>query len=310
MQSRELSLILKVTLKTWIRNHKRIRKIARTTAFFLEFLDREASYFLTDLRETLSRRKDELIPPKRMRVRIGTPEISEFEKGGEDFLRLLIDLCGVKPNERVLDVGCGAGKMARPLARYLNEQGSYEGFDIVPELIAWDKKAFGKHFPNFRFQQADVYNKEYNPKGKFKASEYKFPYESKSFDFVFLISVFTHMLTEDVENYFSEISRVLKPKGRCLISCFLLNPNSLKMIEDKKASLDFKYRTDGYRTVRKDIPEAAVAYEEETMKKLFEKNSLKIVEPMLYGWWSTGQSSMPQMRFQDIMVAIKQTNPY
>ena len=68
-------------------------------------------------------------------------------------------------------------------------------------------------FPNFHFTWADVFNGYYNPKGKSKPHEYKLPYESDSFDLVIAYSVFTHMLRDETENYFSEISRVLKHGG-------------------------------------------------------------------------------------------------
>ena len=55
-----------------------------------------------------------------------------------------------------------------------------------------------------------------------------FPCADNSFDLVFLTSVFTHMFAGDVENYLSEISRVLKPGGKCLITWFLLDEVSRK----------------------------------------------------------------------------------
>lgn len=75
-------------------------------------------------------------------------------------------------------------------------------------------------YPNFNFQLADIYNKMYNPQGKYKASDYKFPYANETFDFVFLTSVFTHLLPQDMERYLSEIARVLKKNGRCFITFF------------------------------------------------------------------------------------------
>ena len=47
----------------------------------------------------------------------------------------------------VLDVGCGIGRMAIPLARYLNTDGKYEGFDIIPENIAWCQRAITPRYP-------------------------------------------------------------------------------------------------------------------------------------------------------------------
>jgi len=163
--------------------------------------------------------RDGLTPPKRM-IFVGD---GEFKKVGEVFLQYFIQFGELKPNERVLDVGCGIGRMAVPLTTYLEERANYEGFDIVADGINWCRNNISSKFPNFHFQLADVFNKNYNPNGQHKASEYKFPYENESFDFIFLTSVFTHILPQDLKNYFSEISRVLKRNGRCLITFFLLN---------------------------------------------------------------------------------------
>jgi len=97
--------------------------------------------------------------------------------------------------------------MAVPLTRYLNEKGSYEGFDIWVEAINWTAKNITPRFPNFHFKFIDVQNKRYNPKGKLRAARLEFPYQNESSDFVFLTSVFTHMLPKDLENYLSEIAR-------------------------------------------------------------------------------------------------------
>ena len=133
---------------------------------------------------------ERLVPPTDL-MHVGG---GDFEKIGKEILQTLIEIGGLKPNERVLDVGCGVGRAAIPLTNFMKDNGSYEGFDIVPKEIKWCQKNISRRFPNFRFQLADVYNKAYNPYGKYKASDYKFPYEDESFDFVFLTSVFTHLL--------------------------------------------------------------------------------------------------------------------
>lgn len=173
-----------------------------------------------------------------------------------------------------MDVGCGVGRMAMPLAKYLNDKGSYKGFDIAPRAVNWCKAKIAKNLPNFDFDLADIYNAQYNPNGSYKVSEYKFPYDDLAFDFVFLTSVFTHMLPAGVENYFSEISRVLKPKGRCLITFFLINPESAGLIDLKKSTQEFIYDCTIYRTVDKNKPEVAVAYAEDYIRGLFSKNGL------------------------------------
>ena len=257
-------------------------------------------YFPVDTIDLLLGRRDNLTPPKGM-IFVGG---GDFKKTGEELLRYFIELGGLEPNERVLDVGCGIGRMAVPLTKYLHKRGSYEGFDIVPVGINWCRKKISFKYPNFHFQLADVFNKTYNPKGKYKASEYKFPYENESFDFVFLISVFTHMLPQDMENYLYEITRVLKRNGRCLITFFLLNKESLQLININtgKSTLDFKYKFGKYRTIDTNTPEDAVCYDEAFVLDLYEKYGLKIKRSIYYGSWC-GRSNF--LSYQDIIIASK-----
>ena len=172
---------------------------------------------------------DKILPPKELAAFIGH---SDFEVGGKDFVRELIEFGKLKPNETILDVGCGIGRAAIPLTEYLTN-GIYEGFDIAEFCINWCQSKITSKYPNFKFKWANIFNSIYNYKGKEKADKYKFPYNDNTFDFVFLNSVFTHMLSKDVENYLSEISRVLKKDGRCFISYFLLDSiSSSLMIND------------------------------------------------------------------------------
>ncbi len=136
------------------------------------------------------------------------------------FRILTADVGGLKPHERVLDAGCGLGRMAVPLMPYLREPGAYDGFDISPEGIAWCQQHITGRRPNFNFQVADIRNTQYNPKGKHQASDYRFPYEDQSFDLVFMASVCTHLMPDEIRQYLSEASRVLNTGGRCVISYF------------------------------------------------------------------------------------------
>lgn len=242
--------------------------------------------------------KDVLIPPFNL-IRIGG---GDFIAIGEEFVRLFIEYAHLKPQETVLDVGCGVGRMAIPLTRYLSKEGRYEGFDIDPEMIEWCQKILTPRFPNFHFQVADVHSEVYNPQGKYKASEYRFPYPDNSFDFIYLTSVFTHMLPADIERYLAEITRVMKPDGRCLITYFLLNPESSGLIEAGKSALDFKYRVSECLTTHPDNPEEALAYEDEKIRQRHAAAGLHICEPVYYGAWC-GRSQY--LSYQDIVLSTK-----
>jgi SAM-dependent methyltransferase len=253
----------------------------------------------TDILDSMLGRRKPLTPPKG-RIFFGG---GDFDKIGEEYFRYFVELGDLKPDERVLDVGCGIGRMAVPLTGYLDDQGSYEGFDVFLEGIRWCQENITPKYPNFRFRVADIRNKEYNPGGSFAASEYEFPYEDESFDFVLLTSVFTHLLPDEVENYLSEIRRVLAPGGRCLASFFLLNEESLDSIRSGESTINFRHDFGEYRTKDRDTPEAAIAYPEDYIRSLYAERGLGIVEPIHYGSWPGRRDFLS---YQDVVVALRE----
>lgn len=250
-----------------------------------------------DLSDAAERRR-EMTPPRHI-CSVGNGDNKSI---GLEFKRIFVEYGGLEPDDRVLDVGCGIGRIAAPLTDYLSPKGAYHGFDIVKSGVDWCRKNITTRYPNFQFTHSDVSNKNYNSRGTIRASEYKFPFENGSFDFIFLTSVFTHMFPADVENYMGEISRVLKVGGKCLITFFLLNDESRYCISLKLGTQDFVHEAGGCYTTTVENPEAAIAYQESTIRELFAKNSLSICQPMRYGSWC-GRDKF--LSYQDIVIAQK-----
>jgi SAM-dependent methyltransferase len=244
------------------------------------------------------RHKDDLIPPPSLMF-VGD---GDFRKTGEEFTAHFITLGGLKPDYRVLDIGCGVGRMAVPLASYLSSKGEYRGFDIVPSGIDWCSRNITPRYPRFRFQVADIYNKGYNPGGKHLASEFRFPFDDASFDFAFATSVFTHLVKADAENYLAQTARVLRPGGTCLLTFFLLNDDSRRRMDEGASRLTFAHELDGLWTSDRQLPENAIAHDEASCTALLARVGLKIQEPVRYGSWSGRPSAVS---YQDIIVASK-----
>jgi SAM-dependent methyltransferase len=273
------------------------RRLTNASPPAIRSLIRRARSRLIGLSDLLRPRPDPDAIPNHL---LTDAEIQSFRQIGDRFLRYFIEFGGLQPGHAVLEVGSGSGRMARPLTRYL-ESGSYEGLDVLPAGVRWCRRSIASRHHNFRFQVADVYNGSYNPTGRFSASEYRFPYDDQRFDFVFLTSVFTHLLPQDVEHYVSEINRVLKPGGRCLITFFLLNAESLDLLRAGRSRIAFATDHGRYLTVEGQPAEAAVAYYERYVLEVFEANGLR--DPHLYyGNWCRRLSALD---YQDLVVATK-----
>jgi SAM-dependent methyltransferase len=247
-----------------------------------------------DLRDTVSRRRDRLTPPRRLDF-VGH---SDFAATGDEFMAHFVELGGLQPGERVLDVGCGIGRMARPLAGYLSSDGSYDGFDVNRDGIGWCRRRYRRH-PNFRFQVADIFNARYNPHGAFRADEYRFPYDDASFDFVLATSVFTHLLEADATHYLTECERVLAPGGRLFATFFLLNDTSRALMAAGDSGLTFLDVDERLAILDESLPEEAVAYDDEWVFETLRGNGLELVG-LHPGSWSGREEFIS---FQDIVVA-------
>jgi SAM-dependent methyltransferase len=201
---------------------------------------------------------------------------------------VLIREANLAATHHVLDIGCGCGRIARPLTRYLSGEGRYDGLDLRRPVIEWCRQAYAS-YPNFHFHVADIRSSRYNPEGHELASTYELPFEDGRFDFVFLGSVFTHMLADGVSNYLREISRVIKHSGLCLATFFLLDPISTSNIEAGLTTprFAFGFGPDGCRIDVQDIPEAAIAYPEEFIRALYRRNRLAI-KVIGHGEWGRG----------------------
>jgi SAM-dependent methyltransferase len=241
------------------------------------------------------------LPPLHLRRYVGP--LGSFESSGAEFMAYLRLLCRLQPQERVLDIGCGCGQMALQLLNYLGPQGSYVGLDIHQPSISWAERNISRKNPNFKFLYLDVKSDAYNPHGQHGAENFDFQFEAEAFDLVILKSVFTHMRPPEIDNYFSEASRLLKKdEGRCLLTLFLLNEQQRALAARGLNQLDFAYGDDTCRYVYANSPESAIAYDENFVMALLDKHGLRLKQPVMYGRW-TGLAD--GLSFQDILLLEK-----
>jgi SAM-dependent methyltransferase len=267
-------------------------------------LIRRVVHRLVDLTEPLWRSTPLLPPAHLRRTYYRDPHPDVFARACVVAANELLQR-GLQPHHRILEIGCGIANLALGLRDFLTE-GSYDGLDIHGEAIRWCQRTVTTRWPRLRFLRADVRSKPYNPRGRFSAGNYQFPFLDDQFDVVFLGSVFTHMLPDGVANYLSEIVRVLKPQGFCVISYFLLNEPSRLGVEAGHSFLSFPILHDSTLCRLHDStqPEMAVALEEPFVLREYHRLGLELTEPIRRGGWWSGTA-----HDQDVITAAKRSRP-
>ena len=239
-----------------------------------------------------------LVPPLYL-MEDGTREYREFEQNGLDAFRRFLT-AGLRPTDRILDIGSGVGRKTLPLLDFMTS-GSYEGIDPIAKQVRWCTQRISSRYPKFRFQQVDVWSKHYNPSGKIKPSEYKFPFADAEFDFVIMGSVLTHMFPRDMDHYVGEIARVLKPGGRGWITFFLLNEESLAAISGGRSTQNLIHEVEeGSRADNPNRFETSVGHSEQGVLAMFARHNIQ-AEVAEYGSWRGRQADY----YQDVVKISK-----
>ena len=159
------------------------------------------------------------------------------------------------------------------------------------------QRAHHTAYPNFQFRHVDLCHDYYNPDGALDPRTYTFPYSDSSFDLVVLASVLTHMRPAEAEHCFAEVSRVLRPDGRCVVATMVLSPATEPGLAAGRAvyTLDPELDEDG---IHRLSPFQIRAYEEEALDAMVERQGLKLVSRH-YGSWS---GHKPFMDYQDLLI--------
>ncbi len=272
---------------------------------WLRWLLRKVYLAPVDFADRVLGRRDPALPPK---AGTFTGAVNDFAASGEVLVEALASIAGATPSSHVLDVGCGLGRLALAMSRFLDVNGRYEGFDIVPAGIEWCKQHIVSPHGNLHFTLADVYNKEYNPKGRVQPTDYRFPYPDETFDIAVLVSVFTHMLPADVDWYVSQISRVLKKNGRIFATYYLITPESLQLMNSRGSSMRFKHNLGSHWIQSSGVPELSVAYDERYIRAVYARHGLSDPPEIYPGRWCGRPGPWPRgsgLGGQDAVIATK-----
>jgi SAM-dependent methyltransferase len=240
------------------------------------------------------------LPPLHLRWDVGP--LYGFESSGAEFRVYLKLFAGMRNGSRMLDIGCGCGQSALAIQNDLGSEGEYVGCDISGPSISWCTRRIARRDPSFAFHHMDIHNGRYNPHGTISARGFHFPREWGTFDLILLKSVFTHMRTDEVTNYLSQLPALLRKEGTCLATFFLLNDTTRALHRSGKAVIRFSLGSDGALYADPNLPESIVGYEESDVRNMIRKAGLRLSQPIRYGTWSGRADGLSH---QDILLLSK-----
>lgn len=166
------------------------------------------------------RRQGSVLPPPEKRW--CGPEFKDdafFLRSAEGEARRLRGMgCGA--GSRVLDVGCGYGRLPIGLLRVIGEV-DYLGVDVHRGSIEWCRRHLERAHPTYRFAWIDRENERYNPGGGAVDEDFRLPVTAGTIDLAYLYSVASHLPEAHLRIYLAELARVLAPGGRVFLTAFV-----------------------------------------------------------------------------------------
>jgi len=218
----------------------------------------------------------------------GGPE--SFAEISDLHIRNIDDACGLRAGVDVVELGCGIGRDAIPLAEIIGPTGSYVGVDVMGPSIAWCVANITARYPTARFVHHDIQDDLHNPAGSMRLEDARLPVAEASTDLIVLQSVFTHMLPPAVGHYLAEFRRVLRPDGRVYATFFMVDDDILATARRTNLTqwdLRFEHRDpSGVLLNDSSQPTSAVAYEMGLLEQLLAAADLELASPIREGAWS------------------------
>lgn len=280
----------------------KLRNIWYSLSSNQRFFIRRLYYLPKDTLDRITGKRHKYVPPRGY-IYTGSPASAEdYLKQGQHQIQMLKEYASLQPNHAVLDIGSGIGRTAIALTGFLKQNGSYEGFDVVERGVDWCNTRIHKENQNFNFKYIPLFNDLYNT-ATLKATEFVFPYADNSIDVAFSFSVFTHMQIEEIQHYFNQIKRVLKPGGVCFSTFFLYDNSSEEFISTKK-DFGFPVERNGYRLMNDAVKSGNIAIHK---NKLFQMLSEEYFEEVkiIDGFWKDEVRDKTKAEYQDIVVFRK-----
>lgn len=179
---------------------------------------------------------------------------SDPELVGNACYGILNRYISMNESSRLLDFGCGIGRVLLSVLKHRASVTQITGFDIMPQVVKFCEANIAPAFPNSSFEliggSNDHYDQFINAAGSNVAinnEQVVHKYAGK-FSGAYAFSVFTHVEMDDFRSLLKLLVRLLEPGGELLFTAFLLTPFSRRAIDQRVCLFPFgdtAYEADG-----------------------------------------------------------------
>lgn len=235
--------------------------------------------------------------------------VGSVRSSATNFLKIIKKDGKLKKNNSVLEIGCGFGRFALPVAQFLNKEGNMVAADILPYTVHYLSENVAKRYSNFKAVLLNINNDLYFDNHDDDIG--KLPFDDNSFDLIYLQSVFTHVRPNLVKFYLNEFNRILKPGGRSLITYFILDKKSREAIQNGTTANNYKFKHEGEEFYYESLalPEISIAYDISKLKEFYKNAGLDIIhnsfsQSYMRGRW---QGNSKAIISQDCIIAKSTT---
>jgi SAM-dependent methyltransferase len=230
----------------------------------------------------------------------------------QGFFAALIRCFASDESMKIVDFGCGHGKLAPISVFFTHPNGEYLGIDINEGYINYCRRKYAQ-LPRVKFHVSKDYNPLYSSEQQSAVAGRRsygedWPIAADSIDVVLAVSVFTHLQEADTFGYANKIYTVLKPGALAMLTCHIVEeprkqPGFIFNYNPFLASL-FKFTTllptsNNWFTSNPGLPESGIAVDMTGLNSLI-RGRFKI-ELMMRGSATGGKDPFPQ----DVVVLRK-----
>lgn len=151
----------------------------------------------------------------------------------------------INANSRLLDFGCGIGRVLLSVLNHMPSVGRVTGFDIMPQVIRFCDANIATAFPQSSFDLIQGSNDHYDQfvlaagAAVAKTREQVEREYNSSFSGAYAFSVFTHVEMGDFRSLLKLVKGLLEPGGEFLFTSFLLTSDSRQAIEQRSGLFPF-----------------------------------------------------------------------